>query len=166
MLSPITWSLQSLRAFPETLRSLIATVPAAAFDWRPPSWDGIPSENLTIRQQICHLRDIEADGYIVRFKRVLEETNPTLASIDTYELVESRNYDRTDPGHAFEGFAAARRKTMQLLDKVAPESLARRGVFEGYGDVTLAGLIHYLCSHDQQHVAGIQWLLGQNAAAR
>jgi hypothetical protein len=21
--------------------------------------------------------------------------------------------------------------------------------------------VHYLCSHDQQHLAGMQWLLGQ-----
>ena len=55
---------------------------------------------------------------------------------------------------------------MQILDALEPKQLARRGVFDGYGNVTLAGLIHYLCSHDQQHVAGIQWLLGQQAAAR
>ena len=29
-------------------------------------------------------------------------------------------------------------------------------VFEGYGPVTLAALVHYLCSHDQQHLAGLQ----------
>ena len=32
--------------------------------------------------------------------------------------------------------------------------------FEGYGQTTLKGLIHYLCSHDQRHLAGLQWLLG------
>ena len=25
-----------------------------------------------------------------------------------------------------------------------------------------AALVHYLCSHDQQHLAGLQWLLGKN----
>ena len=29
--------------------------------------------------------------------------------------------------------------------------LARTAVFEGYGVLTLRGLVHYLCSHDQQH---------------
>jgi hypothetical protein len=28
------------------------------------------------------------------------------------------------------------------------------------------GLMHYLCSHDQQHLAGLQWLLGKIEAAR
>jgi hypothetical protein len=27
--------------------------------------------------------------------------------------------------------------------------------------LTLRSLVHYLCSHDQQHLAGLQWLLGQ-----
>ncbi|ONO51272.1 damage-inducible protein DinB, partial [Burkholderia cenocepacia] len=26
-------------------------------------------------------------------------------------------------------------------------------------------LVHYLCSHDQQHLAGMQWLLGKIDAA-
>jgi hypothetical protein len=39
-------------------------------------------------------------------------------------------------------------------------------MFEGYGETTLRGLVHYLCSHDQQHLAGMQWLLGRIAAQR
>jgi hypothetical protein len=144
----------------------LATVPRDALDWRPQSWEGIPSEELTIRQQLCHLRDIEADGYIVRFQRVLAEQNPMLASIDTYALVEPGNYDRTATTAAIDAFTAARKKTMEILAAVTPQDFSRRGTFEGYGDVTLAGLIHYLCSHDQQHLAGIQWLLGQHAAVR
>ncbi len=34
------------------------------------------------------------------------------------------------------------------------------------GPTTLRGLVHYLCSHDQQHLAGLQWLLGKIEAAR
>ena len=42
---------------------------------------------------------------------------------------------------------------------------ARTGVLEGYGPLTLRSLVHYLCSHDQQHLAGLQWLLGKIAAS-
>jgi len=165
-MSAIEWSIESLRTFPKTLRAFVATVPSDALDWRPSSWEGIPSEELTIRQQLCHLRDIEADGYIDRFQRVLAEQNPMLASIDTYALVEPRNYDGTSTLAALDAFTAARRKTMEILAAVTPEDFDRRGNFEGYGEVTFAGLIHYLASHDQQHLAGIQWLLGQHAAHR
>lgn len=27
---------------------------------------------------------------------------------------------------------------------------------EGYGPLKLRSLVHYLCSHDQQHLAGLQ----------
>jgi hypothetical protein len=37
----------------------------------------------------------------------------------------------------------------------------RTAVFEDYGPVTMRSLVHYLCSHDQQHLAGLQWLLGK-----
>jgi hypothetical protein len=35
---------------------------------------------------------------------------------------------------------------------------------QGYGGVTVRGLVHYLCSHDQQHLAGLSWLLGKMEA--
>ena len=156
--------LNSLRSFPAALRDLLSGIPADALDWRPASWDGIPSETLTIRQQICHLRDIEADGYTQRFQRLLTENDPLLESIDGYALVESRQYDRTEIASALDAFEAAREKTMQLLDRIDGDRLKRRGTFEGYGPVTVRGLIHFLCSHDQQHLAGIQWLLGMKEA--
>ncbi len=156
--------LNSLRSFPSALRDLLSGIPADALDWRPASWDGIPSEMLTIRQQICHMRDIEADGYTQRFQRLLTENDPLLESIDGYALVESRQYDRTEIASALDAFEAAREKTMQLLDRIEGDRLKRRGTFEGYGPVTVRGLIHFLCSHDQQHLAGIQWLLGMKEA--
>ncbi|WP_374385175.1 DinB family protein [Dongia sp.] len=158
-------NLNALRSFPDALRDLMSGIPDAALDWRPASWEGIPSESLTIRQQICHLRDIEADGYTLRIQRLLTESNPFLESIDGYALVEAREYDRTTPSNALDAFATARERTMALLDRANAAALARRGTFEGYGPVTVRGLIHFLCSHDQQHLAGIQWLLGMREAS-
>jgi hypothetical protein len=157
-------TLQSLRAFPAALRAFVADTPAAALDWRPASWEGIPSEMLTVRQQVCHVRDIEIDGYALRFARLLRETDPILESIDGYELIESRQYDQTELDAAFGAFERARANTLHLLERVSAHDLDRRGTFEGYGTVTVKGLIHFLCSHDQQHLAGIQWLIGMHAA--
>ena len=42
--------------------------------------------------------------------------------------------------------------------------LAREGFFAEYGPLTLRGLVHYLRSHDQQHLAGIHWLAGKIAS--
>jgi DinB superfamily len=157
-------TLQALRSFPSTLRTFLAEAPADSTDWRPDSWDGIPSESLTIRQQVCHVRDIEIDGYAVRFARLLREQNPLLESIDTYALVESRRYDQTEIASALDAFELARAGTLRQLEGLDASQLSRRGAFEGYGPVTLKALVHYLCSHDQQHLAGVQWLIGRQSA--
>jgi hypothetical protein len=48
-----------------------------------------------------------------------------------------------------------------LLRSLDAASFERTAEFEGYGPVTLRGLVHFLCSHDQQHLSGLQWLLGK-----
>src|SRR5262249_52797107 len=110
------------------------------------------------------LRDIEIDGYHVRFRRLLEEENPDLASLDGYQLARERGYARADPVRALAEFRAARRSTLELLARAGADQLKRRGTFAEYGEITLRGLIHYLCSHDQQHLACMYWLLGRMAS--
>ncbi|HKX31615.1 MAG TPA: DinB family protein, partial [Blastocatellia bacterium] len=127
----------------------------------PASWEGIPSETLTVIEQICHVRDIEIEGYQVRFRRLLEESNPALVSIDTYALVSQYRYAEADPTEVLRKIRGARHQTVELIGNLTESQLNRTGFFDGYGKVTVKGLIHYLCSHDQQHLAGMQWLLGQ-----
>lgn len=161
----LSLTFRSMQAFPGELRRLIASLPAGLLDWRPTSWDGIPSEMLTVRQQACHVRDIEIDGYALRLARVLHENDPLLESIDGYELVAARDYDRTEIAAALDAFERGRMRVMSMLQATDPALYNRRGRFEGYGPVTFQGLIHFLASHDQQHLAGIQWLAGRYASA-
>jgi hypothetical protein len=159
-------TLATLAAFPQQLEAHYAAIPAEYKHWTPASWDGIPSEHLTALEQVCHVRDIEIDGYHVRFRRTLDEVNPVLASIDTDALVKERAYGQADVQKMFAEFSIARMQTLELLKTVTPEQYTRTAVFEGYGPLTLKSLVHYLCSHDQQHLAGLQWLLGKIEAER
>jgi hypothetical protein len=154
-------SLAALAAFPDRLERCLAAFPARRMMWAPPSWEGIPSETLTPLEQACHVRDIEREGYLLRFRRLLAEDDPLLASIDGYALVRERGYAQDDAGRALAAFRAARLETLELLRGLEPAQWQRRGRFEGYGAVTVRGLAHYLCSHDYQHLAGLQWLLGK-----
>ena len=156
---------RALAGFPDQLEAHFAAFPPAFTHWAPTSWDGVPSEALTAIEQLCHVRDIEIDGYQVRIRRTLEEAHPTLASIDTDALVRERAYARDDPARALAAFRAARTQTLEMISGLSDAQLARTAVFEGYGPLTLRSLIHYLCSHDQQHLAGLQWLLGKAHAA-
>lgn len=163
-MNPIT--LATLQAFPQQLEAHYAAFPPEYVHWAPPSWDGVPSEALTALEQLCHVLDIEVDGYQLRFQRALGETHPLLASIDTDALVRERNYGGADAATTLAAFRAAREQTVALIASFTSEQLARTAEFEGYGPLTVRSLVHYLCSHDQQHLAGLQWLLGKIDAAR
>jgi hypothetical protein len=154
-------TLSALAAFPGQLEAHYAAIPPEFRHWAPPSWEGAPSEPFTAIEQICHVRDIEIDGYHVRFRRTLNEADPTLLSIDGAALAKERSYATSNASEVFAVFRAARAKTVQLLSGLTPEQFMRAAVFEGYGALTLRSLAHYLCSHDQQHLAGLQWLLGK-----
>jgi hypothetical protein len=154
-------TLEALRAFPDQLEAHFALFPGTHRHWAPASWEGVPSEALTAIEQVCHVRDIEIEGYQRRIERTLAEDNPFLPSIDTDTLARDRRYGEADAAQAIADFRDARGRTMRLLERLTAAELARAATFEGYGPVTLSSLVHYLCSHDQQHLAGLQWLLGK-----
>jgi hypothetical protein len=163
-MNPIT--LTTLAAFPDQLQAHYAAIPAEFKHWAPPSWDGVPSEPFTAIEQICHVRDIEIEGYQVRFERTLHESNPLLPSVDSERIAVERSYGTANIDDAFAAFRIARTKTLALIANLTEAQYNRTAVFEGYGPLTLRSLVHYLCSHDQQHLAGLQWLLGKIEAAR
>jgi hypothetical protein len=156
-------TLAALAAFPSQLEAHFNAVPTAYRQWTPPDWDGIPSERFNALEQVCHVCDIEVAGYHVRFARTLREDAPLLPSIDSEARAIEHDYAHADVANVFAAFRAAREATVSLLAGLDDAQLARSATFEGYGAVSLRGLVHYLCSHDQQHLAGMQWLLGRIA---
>ena len=160
-------TLTALALFPLQLQAHYAALPDGHGHWKPASWEGIPSERFAPIAQLCHVRDIEREGYHVRFRRALQEEHPRLVDIDSYALAEWRDYAACRDARAvLDDFAAARADTVALLSRLQAGQWRRRAEFEGLGTVTVRGLMHQLCSHDQQHLAGLQWLLSRLEAER
>jgi hypothetical protein len=157
--------LRILKAFPDRLEETWCTFPETHRTWRPESWEGIPSEPLSALEQLCHLRDIETDGYHVRFSRILNENTPTLASIDGLSLAVERKYADSDPETVLLEFRRARARTLDMLSNLMESQLGRMGDFGPYGRVTVRSLAHHLASHDFQHLSGLQWLLGKMSSS-
>ena len=153
-------ALASLAEFPDKLERCFVSYPKPLLNWRPSSWDGIPSEHLTAIEQLCHIRDIERDGYHVRFKRVIEEDLPVLPDIPGEQLAIDRQYSTADVGAVLRDFRSARQETIAVISGLSPTDLQRRAIFEGQS-TTAESLIHFLCSHDHQHLAGLHWLLAK-----
>jgi hypothetical protein len=157
-------TLHALAAFPDLLEAHYAAIPAEGRHWAPASWAGVPSEPFTAIEQVCHVRDIEVEGYQLRIRRTLEEDDPLLVSLDGEWLARERDYAGADAAAVLADFRRARGETLALIRSITAEQFRRPARFEGYGALTLRSLVHYLCSHDQQHLAGLQWLLGKNEA--
>ena len=155
----------ALAEFPDRLEAHFNAFAPEHRQWSPPSWAGSPSEDFTALEQICHVRDIEIDGYQVRFARTVGEDNPFLPGVNGFVLRDERSYAEADPEEVLASFRAARARTLSILEGLTPEQWARTAEFEDYGSTTVVGLMHYLSSHDQQHLAGLQWLLGKTNAS-
>jgi hypothetical protein len=97
-------TLSALKSFPQQLEAHYAAIPADFKSWAPPSWEGVSSEAFTAIEQICHVKDIEIEGYQVRFERALSEINPTLASIDSEPLAQESSYSTADTPAVFAAF--------------------------------------------------------------
>src|SRR5215212_970329 len=67
---------------------------------------------FSVVENVCHLRDIEADGYVVRIRRLLEEDEPLLDDIDGARLSIERGYNEQDLVAAIDAFADARAKSI------------------------------------------------------
>lgn len=157
--------LSELEDMPGQLERTLRLLPGDLFGWKPASWGGSPAENFSALEHVCHLRDIERDGYHVRIQRLLDEDNPALLSLDGYEIARERRYESASLDEALAAFRSARGVTVDRLRGINDAELARAGDFAEYGRLTLRGLVHYLRSHDQQHLAGIQFLAGKIASA-
>lgn len=149
----------TLLAMPDRFQQLLDQVPDDHLNWEPANWAGIPSERFSALGHLCHLLDIETQGYQVRFVRTLTETLPELASLDGYQLAQDNDYPQQNPAVQLARFRAARSETVERLQAPPASAWARRARYGNYGEITLDGLVRLLVSHDHQHLAGMQWLL-------
>ena len=104
---------------PSQLRRAVQLVPVDHLGWRPGSWGGAPGETFSAIEHVCHLRDIEQDGYQVRIRRMLEESNPSLLSLDGYEMARQRGYQSAGLEEALSGFGEARAATLARLQRLS-----------------------------------------------
>ena len=116
-----------------------------------------PTEDFSIIENVCHLRDIEREGHLVRIRRLLSEENPLLTNIDGERIAIDRRYGEQDVKEAVADFSAAREKTLALLSEV--KDFERSGVLETVGRITLGDLVKRIEKHDAEHLTAIADIL-------
>jgi len=137
--------LATLAAMPVEFAALAVSIPAAQRQV------GARDGNFSLHQHVCHLRDIEIEGYRRRIERMLAEDAPSLADLDGAKLARERDYHRQEMTTAEAAWAAVRADLVRRLAGLTPAQRRRRGHMEGVGEITIDGLVEMMLTHDAEH---------------
>lgn len=142
--------LRSLEEAPAFFERLGVDLPAERARWKPA---GDPAgDDWSLLEHLCHLLDIEREGYTRRIGRILSEDRPFLEDLDGDRLYAESDYNSRDWADALRAFLGERRANLERVASLSADELERGGVFEGVGPVTLAGLLRMMREHDEDHL--------------
>jgi hypothetical protein len=134
----------AVRAMPRFVQQAIEAAGTEALGKRG------PGGTFSLREQACHLRDLEREGYLVRIRRIFAEESPALEGFDGDAVAQARDYPAQDARAAARDFAAARAELVALLEPMDAHDAAREATFGGER-ITLAGLVAMIEDHDRGH---------------
>lgn len=137
--------LDVLRETPGALRTAIAGLSPSqlATPEAPGKW--------SLCQVLQHLSDSDLVGAF-RFRMVLAHDRPALPGYDQDRWVEGVHRNDTDADAALAEFTAVRQANVRLLERLAPEEMARVGLHAERGAETLAHLVKLHAGHDVVHL--------------
>jgi hypothetical protein len=130
---------------PRELEHLIDGLGDEQKRYRP---DGV---EFSVLENVCHLLDIEREGYAVRIHRLLKEDNPVLEDIDGSRLARERSYNTQDIETALVAFRSERADNVRSLRSLGLDELERGGMLETVGPITLSSLLGMMREHDASH---------------
>lgn len=141
--------LASLEETPEVINSLTENLPVRDLRRKP------AKETFSFLEHVCHLRDIEREGYYVRIAKLLSEERPFLTDIDGDKLAKERHYNSQIFAEALSAFTGARKNNIQTIRSLPPENLKRIGIFQNVGTITLEQLLSMMREHDNEHLRAL-----------
>jgi hypothetical protein len=144
--------LDFLHETPNTLARLIDGLSLAELRFRNSEVEFSALENL------CHLRDLELQGYTPRIRCMLDESDPVLADFNGTRVAAEGNYNSQQPDLALQTFQTARSENVQKLRSLTAEQRKREGTLEGVGRITLRRLAEMMREHDEGHIEDLRVL--------
>jgi transcriptional regulator with XRE-family HTH domain len=136
----------SLGAMPAKLKEIVTAISEGA--WRSKPAGG----GFSLVEHVCHLRDIDGDGYRVRLERMLTEACPALPDLDGDALARERAYQSADLAAALASFTTTRLAIVARLAKLSPDERRRTGLMAGTTEITVEGLVEIMTAHDSEHL--------------
>jgi len=137
--------IEFLEETPAMVRQLTIEMSERDLRWKP------SESEFSALEQVCHLRDLEREGYTVRIIKLLMENKPSLPDFEGGRIAVERDYNQQNFETALQDFASARKENVGVAGTLSSEQLNLSGVLEGVGEVTLGRLLMLMREHDQSH---------------
>jgi hypothetical protein len=147
-------AIERLAATPRILAHLVAEAPAERLD-------AAPAGEWSARTILAHFRDDEFLCTRVALERMLAEDLPVLNFIDGAAWEPGRNRERERKEWLLADFALQRQASIGILRALRPADWQRRATRPGQGELTIAELAALWVRHDAEHIAQLEWALGE-----
>ena len=141
--------LEAYRATPVTLPVLVREISDELL-----RNSGSGSEEWSIIEVICHLRDAE-ERALARVRQISQEDRPLLEAYDPAELARTARYREQMLEPALTAFIDARAKHTALLESAGEPLWSRIGIHEEVGEISVQQLTAHMTGHDAIHLAQI-----------
>jgi hypothetical protein len=138
--------LDNLAETPDALRRLLNDLSADELTSKP------GAQQFSALENICHLRDIEAEGYALRIGRLLAGGHPFMEDLDGTKLAAERHYNEQSLDSALRVLTETRQDNLRQVKDLSQDQLSFDGILENVGPINLEGLLLMMYEHDRAHL--------------
>ena len=144
--------LLALRHTPTILERILDDVPAERYG------DRAAEDRFTLLEMVCHQADFE-DVYLERMRAALKTDGVQVADVDEGARAVEKRYVERDLHEELTVFANRRRDTVDFVESLSDEDLARSFTKAGMGRVSIKEYLAILSGHDLYHLEQASWYL-------
>jgi hypothetical protein len=138
--------LAQLENTPEIFRILLEDLTEDEASWKP------AADRWSIAEVMEHLSHVEGHGFRSRIDQMMQEEAPTLLEYNQETFAAAGQYSGRQIEDSFDHWEDQRETNVEYLRGLTSDCLARRGLHENFGVITIADLMNEWAFHDLGHV--------------
>ncbi|HQZ17799.1 MAG TPA: DinB family protein [Vicinamibacteria bacterium] len=144
---------------PARLKAALKGVPKKLLLWTP------GPGKWSILEIVAHMRDMERDAYLDRYRRILAEDNPTLPDLDGDVIAIRDDYRSLKLSELMRDWLKLRKECLKLLKSVKGQRWERTGTHETAGPLSMDALLRrHAMGNDEAHLGQIEGIKKRAAA--
>jgi hypothetical protein len=143
-MSELAEVLERYRRGPELIAAAMTGAAGAELDYvpAPGKW--------SVRQILCHMADADIVA-AARFRRIIAEETPPLASYDQDAWAHNLDYTHRKTAPSMETFRQIRAWSYELLSSLPESAFERKGMHTERGEMTLRDWLAIYARHAEKH---------------